>query len=43
MPDALDGLAITGHFLDRDLLDGRNHDLLVTRERLISRLKRAVA
>jgi DNA repair protein RecO (recombination protein O) len=43
LPDALDGLVITGHFLDRDLLDGRNHDLLVTRERLIARLKRAVA
>lgn len=43
LPDALDGLVITGHFLDRDLLDGRNHDLLVTRERLIERLKRAVA
>ena len=43
MADALDGLAITGHFLDRDLLDGRNRDLLAVRERLIDRLNRAVA
>ncbi len=41
--DVLDGLAITGHFLDRDLIEGRNRDLLTARERLVSRLKRAVA
>lgn len=41
--DALDGLAITGHFLDRDLIEGRNRDLLTARERLVGRLKRAVA
>lgn len=41
--DVLDGFAITGHFLDRDLLDGRNRDLLTARERLVGRLKRAVA
>ena len=43
MGDVLDGLRITGHFIDRDLLDGRNRDLLTSRERLIDRLKRAVA
>ena len=41
--DVLDGLVITGHFLDRDLLEGRDRDLLAVRERLVSRLKRAVA
>ena len=41
--DILDGLMITGHFLDRDVLDGRNRDLLTVRERLVSRLGRAVA
>lgn len=43
LADVLDGLAITGHFLDRDLLEGRNRDLLTARERLVGRLKRAVA
>ncbi|HMO76334.1 MAG TPA: DNA repair protein RecO [Sphingopyxis sp.] len=43
LADVLDGLAITGHFLDRDLIDGRNRDLLAVRERLVGRLKRAVA
>lgn len=43
MGDVLDGLLITGHFLGRDLLDGRNHDLLIVRERLTARLGRAVA
>ena len=42
LPDVIDGLAITGHFLDRDLLDGRNRDLLSVRERLLDRLGRAV-
>ncbi|ALC12733.1 DNA repair protein RecO [Sphingopyxis sp. 113P3] len=41
--DVLDAMTITGHFLDRDLLEGRNRDLLAARERLIGRLKRAVA
>ncbi|WP_447762682.1 DNA repair protein RecO [Sphingopyxis panaciterrae] len=41
--DVLDGLAITGHFLDRDLLEGRNRDLLAVRARLTDRLGRAVA
>ena len=43
MTDAIDGLAITGHFIDRDLLDGRERDLLDVRARLIDRLHRAVA
>lgn len=43
LPDVIDGLAITGHFLDRDVLDGRNRDLLTVRERLTARLGRAVA
>ncbi|WP_447754349.1 DNA repair protein RecO [Sphingopyxis fribergensis] len=43
MGDVLDGLVITGYFLDRDVLDGRNRDLLTVRERLVSRLGRAVA
>jgi len=43
MADVLDALVITGHFIDRDLLDGRNRDLLSVRERLIDRLGRAVA
>jgi DNA repair protein RecO (recombination protein O) len=43
MDDVLDGLVITGHFLDRDILDGRNRDLLIVRERLTGRLGRAVA
>ena len=41
--DVIDGLAITGHFIDRDLLDGRARDLLAVRARLIDRLGRAVA
>lgn len=41
--DVIAGLAITGHFLDRDILDGRNRDLLAVRERLLGRLGRAVA
>ncbi len=43
MADVLDALAVTGHFLARDVLDGRNRDLLTVRERLIDRLGRAVA
>ena len=39
----LDGLALTGHFLARDLLHGRAADALAARERLVDRLKRAVA
>ena len=43
MADVLDGLTITGHFLGRDVLDGRNRDLAGVRERLVDRLGRAVA
>lgn len=43
LSDVIDGLAITGHFLDRSLLDGRNRDLLGVRARLVDRLNRAVA
>ena len=39
--DILDGLALTGHFLARDLLIGRTAEALTARERLVERLKRA--
>lgn len=42
-PDVLAALAITGHFLERDLLVDRRRDTLAARERLVERLKRAVA
>jgi DNA repair protein RecO (recombination protein O) len=42
-PDILAGLAITGHFLARDLLTDRRADPLVARERLVAMLKRAIA
>lgn len=42
-PDIFDGLRITGHFLARDLLPGPRSDVLAARERLVERLKRAVA
>ena len=42
-PDILAGLAITGHFLGRDLLTDRRAEPLVARERLIALMKRAVA
>ncbi len=35
------GLALTGHFLRRDLLGDRGTDVLAARERLVERLKRA--
>ncbi|WP_374945039.1 DNA repair protein RecO [Sphingomonas sp.] len=41
--DIFAGLRITGHFLARDLLVGRAADVLAGRERLVDRLKRAVA
>ncbi|MES2339090.1 MAG: DNA repair protein RecO [Pseudomonadota bacterium] len=41
--DILDGLALTGHFLARDLLHGRAADALAARERLVDRIVRAVA
>ena len=42
-PDILAGLTITGHFLERDILTDRRADPLAARERLVDRLKRAVA
>ena len=36
-----DGLALTGHFLDRDLLSGRSAGLAPARSRLVDRLQRA--
>ncbi len=42
-PDVLAALAITGHFLARDLLTDRRAEPLVARERLVAMLKRAVA
>ena len=42
-PDILDGLALTGHFLARDVLVDRRADILSARARLVDRLKRAVA
>ena len=41
--DIIDGLALTGHFLERDLLHGRAGEALAARERLVERLKRALA
>ncbi len=42
-PDILDGLRLTGHFLERSILTDRRRDILAARERLVERLKRAVA
>jgi DNA repair protein RecO (recombination protein O) len=39
-PDLLDGFAITGHFLARDLLIERQADVLAARHRLLDRLHR---
>jgi len=39
-PDLLDGLAITGHFLARDVLIERQADVLAARHRLVDRLRR---
>jgi DNA repair protein RecO (recombination protein O) len=41
--DILDALAITGHFIERWVLVERRADVLAGRERLLDRLKRAVA
>ncbi|MHA6721395.1 DNA repair protein RecO [Sphingomonas sp. RS2018] len=38
----VDGLAVTGHFIARDLLHGRAADALAARERLVDRIARAV-
>lgn len=40
--DILAGLAITGHFIARDVLTERRADTLAARDRLVDRLKRAV-
>lgn len=40
-PDIIDGLALTGHFLSRDLLTERSAGLDDTRARLVERLRRA--
>jgi DNA repair protein RecO (recombination protein O) len=37
-----DGLRITGHFLARDLLIGRQSEVLAARERLVERLRRVM-
>lgn len=42
-PDILAGVALTGHFLARDILIDRRAGPLAARARLIDRLKRAVA
>ena len=42
-PDILNGLTLTGHFLLRDLFAERRGNPLAARERLVDRLKRAVA
>jgi DNA repair protein RecO (recombination protein O) len=42
-PDVFAALAITGRFLARDVLVDRRVETLAARERLIDRLKRAVA
>jgi len=41
--DILAGLAITGHFLARDILTDRRAEVLAGRDRLVDRIKRAVA
>lgn len=41
--DILDGLRLTGHFLDRDLLHGKAAEVLAARARLVDRINRAVA
>ena len=41
--DTLAALAITGHFLERDLLVGRRAETIAARARLVDRLHRAVA
>ena len=40
-PDILDGLALSGHFLMRDLITDRAAPVAASRERLIERLRRA--
>lgn len=42
-PAVFDGLRLTGHFLSRDILTDRRADVAAARERLVDRLKSAVA
>lgn len=42
-PDILAGLAITGHFLERDVLVDKRSGALASRARLLDRMQRAVA
>ena len=42
-PALFDALRLTGHFLERDVLVGRGAEALAARQRLVERLKRAVA
>ncbi|MBT2187633.1 DNA repair protein RecO [Sphingobium nicotianae] len=41
--DIFSGFALTGHFIETSLVDPRRAEILAARERLIERLKRAVA
>lgn len=40
-PEIVDGLMLSGHFVDRDLLSGRARTILDSRDRLVDRLRRA--
>ena len=42
-PEIFDGFALTRHFLERSILIEKRADILASRDRLIDRLKRAVA
>ncbi|QCB39163.1 DNA repair protein RecO [Sphingobium sp. PAMC28499] len=42
-PQMMDGLRLTGFFLERSVLTERRADVMAARERLVDRLKRAVA
>lgn len=39
--DIVDGLKLSGHFIDRDLLSGRARTIIDSRDRLVDRLRRA--
>ena len=39
----MDGLRLTGFFLERSVMTERRTDVLAARDRLVERLKRAVA
>lgn len=42
-PDIIDGLKLTGFFIERSILTDRRADVMAARGRLVERLKRAVA